>query len=235
VTSDSSLGKAGKSHSILENPLEDLVLWMFVLTVSNLVRTVTKEHIPKRHLDFENPITWGKAFDNTYNRINGEPKPEIMTTNNHTYGTGKNKAESFPTMGKKTKIVEQEIARKVAEEMREKERQIDAQKEVRYFDTTHRGTFEPKDLTSNVVGRKVMRTQDGKVLQDVAYDIMQVESGMIKPIQKAMDHELRARVPKGDYHVTRPVTIYTENLERKNFPISASTGPNPFAKSHGFS
>jgi hypothetical protein len=86
----------------------------------------------------------------------------------------------------------------------------------------------------NSIGRKVMRTQDGKVLQDVAYDIMQVESGMIKPTQKALDYELRNRVPKGDYHVTKPVTIYTEALERKNFPISAATGPNPFARSSGF-
>lgn len=63
---------------------------------------------------------------------------------------------------------------------------------------------------------------------------MQVESGMIKPPQKALDHELRARVPKGDFHVTRQVTFYTEQLERKNIPISASTGPNPFALTRGF-
>ena len=63
---------------------------------------------------------------------------------------------------------------------------------------------------------------------------MQVESGMIKPTQKALDYELKYRVPKGDYHVSKPVTIYTEALERKNFPISAATGPNPFARSSGF-
>lgn len=57
---------------------------------------------------------------------------------------------------------------------------------------------------------------------------------MIKPTQKALDHELRGRVPKGDYHITKPVTVYTEAIERKNFPISAATGPNPFAKSSGF-
>ena len=79
-----------------------------------------------------------------------------------------------------------------------------------------------------------MRTQDGSALQNVAYDIMKVESGMIKPPQKAFDHELRGRVPKGDYHVTPPVTIYTEALERKNFAMSAATGQNPFAKTSGF-
>ena len=34
--------------------------------------------------------------------------------------------------------------------------------------------------------------------------------------------------------MTRPVTIYTEALENKNFPMSAHTGPNPFAKTSGF-
>jgi hypothetical protein len=28
-------------------------------------RTIIREHIPKRHLDFENPIKTDKVFDNT--------------------------------------------------------------------------------------------------------------------------------------------------------------------------
>jgi hypothetical protein len=36
-------------------------------------RTIIREHIPKKHLDFENPInTQGKRFDNTVSRIYGE-------------------------------------------------------------------------------------------------------------------------------------------------------------------
>ena len=55
---------------------------------------MTKEHIPKKHLDFENPIK-GKTFDNTSVRIYGEAKPEIMTTNNTEYGVAKNKADNI--------------------------------------------------------------------------------------------------------------------------------------------
>lgn len=99
------------------------------LTVSHLhFRTKIKEHIPKKHLDFENPIR-GKVFDSTADRVCGESRPEIMVTYNQQYGTGKNKAESFPTMGKKTKNIEQEIAMKVAEEMRERDRQAAALRE----------------------------------------------------------------------------------------------------------
>ena len=41
-------------------------------------------------------------------------------------------------------------------------------------------------------------------------------------------------MPKGDYTQTKPVTIYSEALERKNFYMSAATGTNPFAKTSGF-
>lgn len=45
-------------------------------------RTVTREHIPKKALDFENPIVNNKKFDNTADRIYGESKPEVMSSNN---------------------------------------------------------------------------------------------------------------------------------------------------------
>ena len=35
---------------------------------------------------------------------------------------------------------------------------------TRYFDSTNKTTYEPKHLTENVVGRKVMKTQDGKLV-----------------------------------------------------------------------
>jgi len=37
-------------------------------------RTIVREHIPKKHLDFENAIHTDKVFDNTKNRINGETR-----------------------------------------------------------------------------------------------------------------------------------------------------------------
>jgi len=64
-------------------------------------------------------------------------------------------------------------------------------------------------------------------------DNLIVEHGIYRRTQKATDVELRARVPEGDYTQTRPVTIYTEALERKNHYMSAATGPNPFARTSG--
>ena len=71
-------------------------------------RTVTKEHIPKKHLDFENPIK-GRMFDDTSVRIYGEAKPEIMTTNNTEYGVGRNKADGIAKVGRKTQNMEAAI------------------------------------------------------------------------------------------------------------------------------
>ena len=67
-----------------------------------------KEHIPKGHLNFEEPI-FGKEFDNTKNRIYGESKPEIMGTYNHEYGTGKNAADNIARVGRKQQNFERQI------------------------------------------------------------------------------------------------------------------------------
>ena len=85
-----------------------------------------------------------------------------------------------------------------------------------------------------MIGRKVMRTQDGKNVSMAERDQqLIVEAGMWRRQQKQHDNEIKARIPVGDYTQTRPVTIYTEALERKNTYMSASTGPNPFAVTRG--
>jgi len=57
---------------------------------------------------------------------------------------------------------------------------------------------------------------------------------MYRRTQKYTEEELKQRIPQGEYTKTAPITIYTENLERKNFYGSASTGPNPFGITRGF-
>lgn len=132
-------------------------------------RTIVKEHIPKRHLDFENPIT-GKTFDNTYDRINGVTRPEAMITENREYGTAKNAADYLPMVGRKTQNFEREIQRKVAQEMQERLAQEEALRQERYFDTTNKEVFVNQDLTANTIGRKVMKTQDGKLVPEANRD-----------------------------------------------------------------
>ena len=199
-----------------------------------MFRTVTRTHIPKKHLDFENPIT-GATFDNTANRIYGESRPELMTTNNTEYGTSKNSTDGMTRIGRKNAQMEREIERQVQQEMLERRAANEARNEERYFDTTNQENLCTRDLTQNTVGRKVMQTQDGKLVAGATRDDQfTVEQGLYRRTAKATDAELRQRIPQGDYTQARPVTIYTEALERKNTYMSASTGPNPFARSSGF-
>ena len=100
-------------------------------------RTIVKEHIPKRHLDFENPIVTDKVFDNTSSRIYGEKLIQPMLTETYYIGKSVNPADSLPKIGERTKRLEASIAQKVHEEFMENERRLAAQKEIRYFETTN--------------------------------------------------------------------------------------------------
>ena len=138
-------------------------------------------------------------------------------------------------VGRKRDMMERDIERQVQQEMRDRRAAIEAKNQERFFDTTNQENLCERDLTQNTVGRKVMQTQDGKLVNMAERDDnFIVEQGMYRRTQKATDDELRQRIPQGDYNCTRPVTIYTEALERKNTYMSAATGPNPFARSSGF-
>mgnify|MGYP001091604644 CR=1 FL=1 len=69
-----------------------------------------KEHIPKKHLNFEEPIKTDKVFDNTFNRIYGERKPEPVFTETSLIGTGYNPADNLPKIGRKTLAQEREVS-----------------------------------------------------------------------------------------------------------------------------
>ena len=45
---------------------------------------------------------------------------------------------------------------------------------------------------------------------------------------------MKREIPDGSYAHAPPVTIYTEALKTKAVMMSASTGPNPFSKTSGF-
>ena len=64
-------------------------------------RTIVKEHIPKKHLNFEEPINSTKKFDNTHERIYGDRKDELMYSESYGYGRGVNPADKLAKIGLK--------------------------------------------------------------------------------------------------------------------------------------
>jgi Ca2+-binding EF-hand superfamily protein len=80
-----------------------------------------------------------------------------------------------------------------------------------------------------------MKTQNGQAISGMNKDEeLTVEHGFGRRTQKKTDEELRREIPEGDFSQTHPVTVYTEALRTKAVMMSASTGPNPFAKTSGF-
>lgn len=203
--------------------------------ISNLkYSTIAREHIPKRHLDFENAIQTDKVFDDTNARIYGHKITTNMVPTSNDWGTGRNPADQIPRAGRKAEALEKEIAAQIAQEMQDKADQEERIRNMRCFDTTNRTQHSEKDLTVNVIGKKVMRTQDGaNVPMEGRDEQLIVESGMWRRTQKDSDEALKARIAQGSYDKTVPTTIYTEALERKNVYGTASTGPNPFGVTRG--
>lgn len=106
---------------------------------------------------------------------------------------------------------------------------------MRYFDSTAKTTYVKQDYSQNVIGTRVMKTQNGApVDQTIRDEELNVEHGFGRRTQKTTDHALRREIPEGDFSQTEPVTIYTEALRTKAVMMSASVGPNPFAKTSGF-
>ena len=78
-----------------------------------------------------------------------------------------------------------------------------------------------------------MLNQDG-VAVDGMDEQLRVEHGIWHRGQKQPDEELKEKLPTGHYAEQQPTTFWTGNLQRKNYYQSASVGPNPFAKTSGF-
>lgn len=119
--------------------------------------------------------------------------------------------------------------------MKEKEEEQERINNMRYFDSTAKTTYVKQDYSANEVGKRVMKTQNGQAIGGMNKDEeLTVEHGFGRRTQKQTDEELKREIPEGDFSQTHPVTIYTEALKTKAVMMSASTGPNPFAKTSGF-
>ena len=222
----------GKTHgTLVGNWEEERELKDFTGTA----RTIPKEHIPKKHLDFENSITNSAKGDNTYDRIYGQRQDTTFKSENNGYGRGQNKADTLPSKGRKTASIEQQIEQQVMAEMQQKAEDEERLRNMRYFDSTAKTTYTKQDYSANVVGKRVMKTQNGQSLMTQEKDEeLTVEHGFGRRTQKTTDEELKREIPEGDFSQTQPVTIYTEAIKTKAVMMSASTGPNPFSKTSGF-
>lgn len=105
---------------------------------------------------------------------------------------------------------------------------------AREWETTTGTNFGPTEPGKNAVGRRVMKTRDGDCIPISQRDeqfLVETKLGERKP--KSDPKELMEKIPKVPYTAAQPITFYTHHMERKNYYMSAGTGPNPFARSCG--
>ena len=77
-----------------------------------LLRNIMMQHCPKKHLDFENPISNPNKVD-TFGRILGEKLFNETTTEGGRIGAGKNPSDDLPKIGRKKKDLEAEVSKKM--------------------------------------------------------------------------------------------------------------------------
>mmetsp|Transcript_32215 Transcript_32215/g.55702 ORF Transcript_32215/g.55702 Transcript_32215/m.55702 type:complete len:183 (-) Transcript_32215:74-622(-) len=140
------------------------------------------EHIPKK--DGE-PMKI-KGTGATVTRIHGELWEDTLKATNHEYGTCFNKASTLRKVGRREELLRQEIEADIQREFSQTQMQKDEEAKRRLFDTTNRTDFAWKN-TTEPVGRRVMKTQDGGPAE--ATDD-----------QFAMEHKLRPRTLRQTQH-----------------------------------
>lgn len=100
-------------------------------------RTIVKEHIPKRHLNFEEAIKGTDSYDDTRDRIYGERQFKIPFTETSTVGAGYNPADNLARCGRKQELMEADILDKVRAEFEAKDKEYAKACEQRMFETTN--------------------------------------------------------------------------------------------------
>ena len=69
-----------------------------------------RRHIPKRHLDWDNPVVNTQKMDSTVDRIYGALNPQPMISESYAIGKGTNPADNMAKFGKKTLAMEQAVS-----------------------------------------------------------------------------------------------------------------------------
>ena len=73
-------------------------------------RRVVREHIPKKHCNFDQPIISDKPIDNTNERIYGPKLYAPMFSETYSIGKSFNPADALPKAGKKTLNTEKAVS-----------------------------------------------------------------------------------------------------------------------------
>jgi len=141
-----------------------------------------------------------------------------------------------PTHGKRFEVIQQQHLEEINQELASKSQNTEDHHNERYLNSTYGTEFAPKNIGLNVVGRRVMRDQNGKsLLPNTRDDDLLVENGYLNRGPISDEKDLQAAVKKDSYVTAQPYTFWQEKQNEGAFYASKQTGENAsFTKNNDF-
>jgi len=206
-------------------------------------RTLPKGHINKKHDDlFRKPVEELTSVyqqsgqdDETFGRVFGR-KHEPNFVSEHKEKYTKRTSVQEPAFGKKHELIEKQFLNMINEELVSTIKTDEDFQNQRFLNTTYGNEFAKKNVGVNVVGRRVMRDQNGKSLApDTRDEDLLVEHGFLKRSPLADEQELQAAVKKEGYLRAQPYTFWAEKQQDGAYYSSKPTGEHaPFTRNNDF-
>jgi len=241
---------------VLKVPLYSLLLLSFPGTLiqnwqeerilrdeTGVGRTMPRAHINKTHDDlFRKPVNeLGGVYqqsalgDDTYGRVFGR-KHEPNYVSEHRDKYAKRTSAQEPLYGKKHELIEKQFLNSIGQELEATKSNTEDFHNQRYMNTTYGNEFAKKNVGINVVGRRVMRDQNGRSLApDTRDQDLLVDHGCLNRSPLANEQDLQAAVKKEGYLTAQPYTFWNEKQKQGAYYNSKPTNDNaPFTRNNDF-
>jgi hypothetical protein len=205
-------------------------------------RTMSRTHIAKNHEDlFRKPVeelqtvfNGEQREDETFGRVFGRKHdPNYLSEHRDKYSR---KTYIQDPVGKKLEMIEQEHLKQITQEINEKNKNVNDYHNQRYLNTTYENEYAKKNVGANVVGRRVMRDQNGHSLApDTRDQDLLVDQGFLNRAPLSNENELKAAVKKEGYLTAQPYTFWAEKAKDGAYYNSQQTSDQgPFSRNNEF-
>jgi len=206
-------------------------------------RTLGNNHVNKKHeelflksaIELQNDFSNTKKGDQTFGRVFGNKlTPGYATENGDQFYKKVHTNER--QHGKKHTLIEKQYLDMINQELDIAYKTFNDQYSQRMLDTTYGNEFVQKDGSNNVVGRRVMKDQNGRVVGSENRDEdLLVDHGLLKRSALTDEKELQAAFQGEKYETAKPYTFWVEKLDDGAYYKSKeTTGTAPFTKNNEF-
>jgi len=213
--------------TLMENWFEEKVL----REDTGVGRAKSRGHVNKVHDDlFRKPVgeltsvyQQDAGNDATFGRVFGRAQePNYQSDYRNQFANKKNYQE--PQFGKRFEMMQQQHLNQIDNELASKSQNNQDFDNQRYLNSTYDNEFAPKNIGVNVIGRRVMRDQNGNSLApDTRDQDLLVDSGFLNRAPISDDRDLQAAVKKESYVTAQPYTFWQEKQNEGAFYGSKPT------------